>query len=446
MSFNLRPERAAPFKQQVRLLAALGLLLTAAPSGIFAQTPLGGDFQINQTSLGYQGFPVISAGPNGFAVVWDQEIGGSPDPSGVDTLAATMTRGLSPAGQLAGSESPVVGPDRIGSISASVGIAPNGNKLVVWSAPVPQGLIPHRWEVFGSLYDPAGNLIFEKRRINTYEPGDQSPHGVAADGDSNFIVVWESDPMDGIAPSQDGSGHGVYARRIASSGAFLGPEFRVNTYTRGDQWPDGIAAAPDGRFVIVWTSVGQDGSLGGIYGQLYDATGRRTGPEFRVNQYTRGWQQLADVAMDRWGNFVAVWQSQGQDGSSEGVYARRFRADGRPRGGEWRVKSSPLGAQEMPRVAMDPAGDFVVAWTDWYSGPGFPDIMIRAFWADGRPVKKEIIANSEELGEQDAPDVAIAGDGMMVVVWQDNLNETPLDLDNGTGIFGRRFTTPFRPR
>ncbi len=420
-----------------------GLVLTLSPANSAAQTPLEPDFQINQTSLGYQWFPVISTGPSGFTVIWDQEAVGPPDPSGADAVLAIMTRELSLDGRPSGAELPAAGPDRSYKLAAQGATAPNGNRLVVWVEAGPQSPLLNRGEVFGRLYDGAGNVIFEKRRINGHQPGDQIPHGVVADGDSNFIVVWESEPFDS-APSQDGSGHAVYARRIASDGGFLGPEFRVNTFTRGDQWPDSVAAAPDGKFVVVWTSVGQDGSEGGIYGQRFAANGKRVGPEFRVSRYTSGWQQLADVAMDRWGNFVVVWQSQGQDGSSEGVYARRYRSDGRPRGAEWRVKSNPLGAQETPRIAMDSAGNFVVVWVDWFSGPAFPDIMARAFRPNGKPVAKELIVNSERLGEQQLPDVALSDDGTMVVVWHGYANEAPPDVDNGAGVFGRSFVMSFQ--
>ncbi|HUQ72267.1 MAG TPA: hypothetical protein VM165_22265, partial [Planctomycetaceae bacterium] len=46
-------------------------------------------------------------------------------------------------------------------------------------------------------------------------------------------------------------------------------------------------------------------------------------PEFRVNTYTTGVQSGAAVAVDGDGDFVVVWTSNGQDGSSVGVYAQR---------------------------------------------------------------------------------------------------------------------------
>jgi len=415
-----------------------GLLMALTTTGAAAQVPLGPDSQVNQSSLGFQMLPEVSTGGDRFGVVWDEAIA-APD---LTLIRAIQTRAYFADGSPVGSELTVAGRNGAAVEHATAAIAPNGSKLVVWAQSVADGQIPFRSEVFGTLYDAGGAAVFSARRLNTYEPGDQIPHAVAADGDSNFVVVWESDPLD-LVPSQDGSGHAVIARRISSSGAFLGGEIRVNSFARGDQWPDSVAASPDGRFVVVWTSVGQDGSSGGIYARLFGPNGKPLSGEIQVSRYTAGWQQLADVAMDRWGGLVVVWQSEGQDGSSEGVYARRFRSDGRPRGGEWRVKSNPVGAQETPRIAMDAVGNFVVVWTDWHSGPGLPDIMARAFRANGKPLARELVVNSEELGEQQFPDVAISAGGTMMVVWEDYANETPAHVDNGSGVFGRLFVTPF---
>ena len=47
------------------------------------------------------------------------------------------------------------------------------------------------------------------------------------------------------------------------------------------------------------------------------------GPEFRVNAYTTERQQKPAVAGSS-GNFVVVWHSLNQDGSSMGVFGQRY--------------------------------------------------------------------------------------------------------------------------
>jgi hypothetical protein len=131
---------------------------------------------------------------------------------------------------------------------------------------------------------------------------------VAANASGNFVVLWESD-------TQDGSGFGIFGQRYASSGAPLGGEFRVNTYTTGTQAFPAVAADAVGNFVVVWESYGEDGSSMGVFGQRYAATGAPLGAEFRANTFTTSGQYVPTVASDASGNFVIAWGSNGQDGS-----------------------------------------------------------------------------------------------------------------------------------
>jgi hypothetical protein len=85
---------------------------------------------------------------------------------------------------------------------------------------------------------------------------------VASDPSGNFVVAWSS-------YLQDGSDFGVFGQRYDSSGASVGPEFQVNTYTTGTQFGWSVAADPSGDFAVVWTSEGQDGSFDGVFGQRY---------------------------------------------------------------------------------------------------------------------------------------------------------------------------------
>jgi hypothetical protein len=85
-----------------------------------------------------------------------------------------------------------------------------------------------------------------------------------------------------------------------------------------------VAADATGDFVVAWQAWGQDGSLGTVVAQRYDASGNLRGAEFQVNTYTTDSQRAPSVASDTVGNFVVTWHSYGQDGSSYGVYAQRF--------------------------------------------------------------------------------------------------------------------------
>src|SRR5262245_27928288 len=75
-------------------------------------------------------------------------------------------------------------------------------------------------------------------------------------------------------------------------------EFRVNTYTAGDQSDASVAMDSSGNSVVVWQSQAQDGSYSGIFGQRYSGEGTPVGSEFPVNSYTTGFQGSPSAAMD----------------------------------------------------------------------------------------------------------------------------------------------------
>ena len=70
-----------------------------------------------------------------------------------------------------------------------------------------------------------------------------------------------------------------------------GEEFHINTHTSGNQEMPSVAAFPGGGFVVVWESDGQDGSSLGIYGQRFDGAGAGVGEEFHVNTHTADGQR-----------------------------------------------------------------------------------------------------------------------------------------------------------
>ncbi|MCA9098489.1 MAG: hypothetical protein KDA36_08890, partial [Planctomycetaceae bacterium] len=143
-------------------------------------------------------------------------------------------------------------------------------------------------------------------------------------------------------------------------------EFQVNTYTTNFQTDPKIAMDAGGDYVIVWRSHLQDGTSGGIYAQRFAPSGKAVGTEFRVNSTVTSNQTSPVVAMDDAGNFVVVWTSGGgQDGSNYGIYAQRYNASGVAQGSEFRVNTYVTNSQTSPDVAMDADGDFVVVWQSY---------------------------------------------------------------------------------
>src|SRR3954471_24992984 len=102
------------------------------------------------------------------------------------------------------------------------------------------------------------------------------------------------------------------------------------------------------------------------------------GPEFRVNTYTSGSQGAAGVAMDANGNFVCTWFADSSAGAQSGIYAQRYNAAGAAQGGPIKVGTSTTGPNGG-RIAMDPAGDFVMIWVGNGLGDSFSGVYAQRF-------------------------------------------------------------------
>ena len=70
---------------------------------------------------------------------------------------------------------------------------------------------------------------------------------------------------------------GVFLRKVGLKGfsniQTFGPERQANSYTLGNQWDPMLGASKQGWFVVVWNSDGQDGSSAGIYARRYAMDG-----------------------------------------------------------------------------------------------------------------------------------------------------------------------------
>jgi hypothetical protein len=280
----------------------------------------------------------------------------------------------------------------------------------------------------GSGLPPAASqLVGPEFQVNSFTTGFQYKQAVAASGSGNFVVVWQSS-------GQDGSDAGVFGQRFDGAGTPLGTEFQVNSYTTSYQRSPAVAADGSGNFVVVWESAAQDGSTSGVFGQRFDSAGIPQGSEFQVNSYTTSYQSAPAVSADGLGNFVVVWNSRFQDGSYEGVFGQRFSSAGTPAGSEFRINSYTTEGQYVPAVAMDGLGNFVVVWDSRYQDGSYFGVFGQRFSSAGTPLGSEFRANSHILNDQLDPAVAADSLGNFVVAWK----STDQDGSN-YGVFGQRY-------
>jgi Ca2+-binding RTX toxin-like protein len=217
--------------------------------------------------------------------------------------------------------------------------------------------------------------------------------------------------------------HDVYAQRYNAAGEPQGGEFRVNSFTNNNQKYPAVAMDADGDFVIAWMSQDQDGDGWGIYAQRYNAAGEPQGGELRVNTWTTDDQDYPAVAMDAAGNFVVAWTSYAQDGDQEGVFARWYDASGTPAREEFQVNIRSAGWQTDVAVATDRDDQFnhrfVVTW-DSYAGDGSPNgVYAQLCLPDGtRFWAEDFLVSDAAEGWGSRSSTAMDATGAFVVAWE----------------------------
>jgi hypothetical protein len=266
------------------------------------------------------------------------------------------------------------------------------------------------WDIYARRYDNQSDPLGAEFRVNTYTAGNQSSPSVAMDGAGNFMIAWVSD-------GQAGGDDGVYAQRYDTAGNPVGVEFRVNSDDLNEQNLPKVAVGGDGeQYAIVWRDT-WDGNQSGIESRPYSTEWEAMfGLDDRVNTYTIGHQKTPSVAMSANGQYVVVWESQDQDGSAYGIYAQRYGLSG-PRGAEFRVNTETSGNQTRPSVGIDSSGNYVIVWAS-YSQDSGDDIHAQRYDSAGNPVGVEFRVNTYTIGMQSNPCVAMDSRGNFAIVWE----------------------------
>ena len=226
----------------------------------------------------------------------------------------------------------------------------------------------------------------------------------------------------------------------------VGGEFQINTSTYTFQERPVAARSSEGHYLVVWfssESPGNDTSSTAIVGQRLDGRGAPVGAEFQINTYTTRNQEEPAVAAVPGGGFVVVWDSYGSAGSDTSdtsIQAQRLDALGGPVGSQFQVNSYTSSLQEDSEVAVAGDGDFVVVWESFGSAGTDTDafsIQGQRFDQMGNPVGSEFQINSYTPSSQLTPEIAMAPGGSFFVVWS-SISGGSADT-SGTAILAQRY-------
>ncbi|MFN2375280.1 MAG: DUF4215 domain-containing protein [Candidatus Binatia bacterium] len=301
------------------------------------------------------------------------------------------------------------------------------------------------WGEFGNTLG-AGNRIvthrFTRGGVETAPPKriDTSGYGlypnIVSDAGGGFVGAWMW--------SKDGSPRGLQSRRLDTTGAGLGSEFRVDTPNTGPMVSGAVAYRESGP-VYFWKQnglwiraydrfgspltgaiyVGEDSSGfdadidvlpgGGVvvtwsnswlehrsWARLYDAALAPVGDAFAVD--TVG--GVDEVAVGAGGETTFVGRAfyDAATGGSEGargeVWLRRFNAGGTPLGDRVVVRTTPAGYSVHADAADDSRGNLLVVWREYDTvanvmHPG----RARAYHATGAPMGPDFAITQDPANE-----------------------------------------------
>ncbi len=194
--------------------------------------------------------------------------------------------------------------------------------LVVWDSFAEDGSAPSSWGIRGQLFN-ANNCspVDAQISINTAVAGDQQLADVAVNSNGDFLVVWQSSVA-------SGNGFDIWARLIKFDSNTLKyvpqTEFKVNPFVLLEQSTPVVTALSDNGFLVSYRTLGEDEDKFAIKAQRLDAALALVPNDWIVNISTTGDQQNPAVAALPNGGYVILWDSPGQDGSGTGVIGRRF--------------------------------------------------------------------------------------------------------------------------
>lgn len=271
--------------------------------------------------------------------------------------------------------------------------------------------------VYSQRYDALGHKVGGETLVNTSTSFNQFMPETASLANGGYVVTWIG---------WDGSDFGIFAQQFNGGGARVNGEIRVNTAFSDYQTAPDITSLADGGFVITWSSRGQDGSDFGIYAQRYNATGGKVGGETLINTTTTNSQVDSAVAGLSDGGYVITWESFGQDGSLDGIYAQRFNSSGSKVGGETLVNTTIEGYQSHSTITGLANGGYVISWGGYYED----DLYAQCFDAAGNKVGGETKVNTSAVW-QDSPKVVSLTGGGYIIAWDGALQRFD---DNGNKV------------
>src|SRR2546430_5956753 len=328
--------------------------------GLFAS------FRVNQQAAGNQQRPQVAAFPGGGAAfVWQGGASGSQN---------IYIRFIGPNRTFLSATDLRVNVFNSDQTAPAVAALSNSNAVVVWSSLNQDGSLQG---VYGRIVRTNGQFVTAPFQVNQFTANSQRNAAVGVTSNGNFIVVWASEGQFGV------NNVDIIGRLYNLSGVALGSEFQINSGPSICATPT-VSFFESGGFTVAWAQkFGVDTNGWDSYARTFASDGTSSAIPFRVNTYTYGdqyWPKISTAGR----NQLVVWTSIGEDGSEEGVYAQLL-SDGTISGQPFLINTTTISKQMDPTIASDGSSRFLVAWTGFVGITNGFDVFARRY-VSGAPL------------------------------------------------------------
>lgn len=307
--------------------------------------------------------------------------------------------------------------DAAGTLTGNLQLADQASDSAVEM--LPDGRIVAAWvrngtwvRLFGADLQPASEPI----AVNSSSALNLD---IDADADGNFVVAWGS--SQGTAA--------IGARRFNATGVPQGDAITVQSLGNNRLKLADVALQPQGTFIAVWNELRQDDKPLGVSARRFNPDGTTAGPIFGTSASDTDPEQSGSVGVDATGSFVLVWGAGVGTGLVNTVKAQRYDAAGTPLGGPL-VVNTTAARDPAPRIAMDLAGSFTIAWdyVDLYStSTRVGDVYAQRFSSSGARVGGEVSVNTTRTQVQYRPQILTQATGVVRVIWRHQVSSPYVD-------------------
>jgi hypothetical protein len=242
--------------------------------------------------------------------------------------------------------------------------------------------------------------------VNALDNHEQFSAANASSANGTSVVVWVS----GTAVFN----HDILAQRFGKNGEKVGPVIPVDV-SAADSTEPAVAMDANGNFVVAWTDGRGSGKQGDVRVRYFNAAGSPLTPALTVAATPLSEHNPA-VALSA-GSFVVSYTRDISPTHTD-VRAHRFiiSHSGVSDAGDFAVANAPV-LQDSSSIAMAPDGSFDIAYAFTTSGVG-GDLRLNRYSASGKVLASGVIVASSASGAGELPDIAMDLAGNAVIAYE----------------------------